>query len=167
MIVCHLQVQCLAFFFSVPFDEDERDPNVWFLDHDYLENMYTMFKKVNGEWLRGWKFALLWTSIPPKLMKLSPHIMHVISHFTISSLQPHFAKIETSTVGFNQLHINWWISATNNIWLKSSLWVNAYWYPKHQRAMLLQVVGGWCNQKPMLEITWRPQQIIVLLWHFV
>lgn len=22
---------------------------MWFLDHDYLENMYGMFKKVNGE----------------------------------------------------------------------------------------------------------------------
>lgn len=34
---------------SVPFDEDDRDDSVWFLDHDYLENMYGMFKKVNGE----------------------------------------------------------------------------------------------------------------------
>ena len=33
----------------VPFDEDEKDPSVWFLDHDYLENMYGMFKKVNGK----------------------------------------------------------------------------------------------------------------------
>lgn len=33
----------------VPFDEDDRDDSVWFLDHDYLENMYGMFKKVNGE----------------------------------------------------------------------------------------------------------------------
>ena len=33
---------------AVPFDEDEKDPSVWFLDHDYLENMYGMFKKVNG-----------------------------------------------------------------------------------------------------------------------
>ena len=31
----------------VPFDEDDRDPNVWFLDHNYLENMVAMFKKVN------------------------------------------------------------------------------------------------------------------------
>ena len=37
------------FSLIVPFDEDEKDPNVWFLDHDYLENMYGMFKKVNGE----------------------------------------------------------------------------------------------------------------------
>lgn len=40
----------LAFFSSslVPFDEDDKDDSVWFLDHDYLENMYGMFKKVNG-----------------------------------------------------------------------------------------------------------------------
>ena len=37
-----------SLFMAVPFDEDEKDPSVWFLDHDYLENMYGMFKKVNG-----------------------------------------------------------------------------------------------------------------------
>lgn len=45
----------LCFFFSslVPFDEDDKDDSVWFLDHDYLENMYGMFKKVNGRWHCG------------------------------------------------------------------------------------------------------------------
>ena len=38
---------------AVPFDEDEKDPSVWFLDHDYLENMYGMFKKVNGMCSKG------------------------------------------------------------------------------------------------------------------
>ena len=37
-----------SIFLLVPFDEDDRDTDVWYLDHDYLENMYTMFKKVNG-----------------------------------------------------------------------------------------------------------------------
>ena len=37
-------------FFSVPFDEDAHDKSVWFLDHDYLEHMYGMFKKVNGRY---------------------------------------------------------------------------------------------------------------------
>jgi len=41
---------CLRLF-SVPFDEDEKEATVWFLDHDYLENMYGMFKKVNGWFL--------------------------------------------------------------------------------------------------------------------
>ncbi|XP_022342055.2 26S proteasome non-ATPase regulatory subunit 7-like [Crassostrea virginica] len=41
--------------FAVPFDEDDRDRTVWFLDHDYLENMYGMFKKVNArERIVGW-----------------------------------------------------------------------------------------------------------------
>ena len=35
----------------VPFDEDERDRSVWFLDHDYLENMAAMFKKVNCKYM--------------------------------------------------------------------------------------------------------------------
>ncbi|VDD74502.1 unnamed protein product [Mesocestoides corti] len=41
--------------FAVPFEEDTADPNVWFLDHDYLENMFSMFKKVNArERIVGW-----------------------------------------------------------------------------------------------------------------
>ena len=41
--------------FAVPFDEDNRDRSVWFLDHDYLESMATMFKKVNAkERIVGW-----------------------------------------------------------------------------------------------------------------
>ncbi|XP_071489602.1 26S proteasome non-ATPase regulatory subunit 7-like [Diadema antillarum] len=45
----------IANCFAVPFDEDDKDSSVWFLDHDYLENMYTMFKKVNArEKIVGW-----------------------------------------------------------------------------------------------------------------
>ncbi|EDS45111.1 26S proteasome non-ATPase regulatory subunit 7 [Culex quinquefasciatus] len=33
--------------FEVAFDEDDKDKSVWFLDHDYLENTYGIFKKVN------------------------------------------------------------------------------------------------------------------------
>jgi hypothetical protein len=32
----------------VPFEEDEKDPSVWFLDHNYVEAMNDMFRKVNG-----------------------------------------------------------------------------------------------------------------------
>ena len=45
------------FFFlsKVPFDEEDKDKDVWFFDHEYFENMHTMFKKVNGninaEWI--------------------------------------------------------------------------------------------------------------------
>lgn len=32
----------------MPFEEDDRNPKIWFLDHSYLEQMYRMFKKGNG-----------------------------------------------------------------------------------------------------------------------
>ena len=39
----------------VPFEEDEKDTSVWFLDHNYVESMNDMFKKVNArEKLIGW-----------------------------------------------------------------------------------------------------------------
>lgn len=45
----------MKFLIPVPFDEDDKDKSVWFLDHDYLENMYGMFKKVNArERVVGW-----------------------------------------------------------------------------------------------------------------
>jgi 26S proteasome regulatory subunit N8 len=33
---------------SVPFEEDDKDPTVWFLDHTYIDDMNNMFKKING-----------------------------------------------------------------------------------------------------------------------
>jgi proteasome lid subunit RPN8/RPN11 len=40
---------------AVPFEEDEKDPSVWFLDHNYVESMNDMFKKINArEKLIGW-----------------------------------------------------------------------------------------------------------------
>ena len=38
--------------FAVPFEEDEKNPEVYFLDHDYLETMFNMFRKVNGQFHR-------------------------------------------------------------------------------------------------------------------
>lgn len=41
--------------FAVPFEEDEKDPSVWFLDHNYIESMTSMFRKIAAkERLIGW-----------------------------------------------------------------------------------------------------------------
>lgn len=41
--------------FAVPFEEDDKKSSVWFLDHNYVEAMSDMFKKVNAkEKLIGW-----------------------------------------------------------------------------------------------------------------
>lgn len=41
--------------YAVPFEEDPRNPKIWFVDHNYHENMFAMFKKVNAkEAVVGW-----------------------------------------------------------------------------------------------------------------
>ncbi|KAA1469313.1 Mov34-domain-containing protein [Dentipellis sp. KUC8613] len=41
--------------FGIPFEEDEKDSRTWFLDHNYIEGMFDMFKKVNArERIIGW-----------------------------------------------------------------------------------------------------------------
>lgn len=35
--------------FAVPFEEDSKNPAVFYLDHNYLENMLGMFRKVNAK----------------------------------------------------------------------------------------------------------------------
>eukprot|EP00300_Choanocystis_sp_HF-7_P041985 c875_g1_i1.p1 GENE.c875_g1_i1~~c875_g1_i1.p1 ORF type:complete len:172 (+),score=48.51 c875_g1_i1:37-552(+) len=41
--------------FAVPFEEDDKDPSVWYLDHNFMENMFAMFRKVaSNERIIGW-----------------------------------------------------------------------------------------------------------------
>lgn len=35
--------------FAVPFEEDRKNPAVFYLDHNYLENMLAMFRKINAK----------------------------------------------------------------------------------------------------------------------
>eukprot|EP00271_Cylindrocystis_brebissonii_P002552 TRINITY_DN13243_c0_g1_i1.p1 TRINITY_DN13243_c0_g1~~TRINITY_DN13243_c0_g1_i1.p1 ORF type:complete len:304 (+),score=66.38 TRINITY_DN13243_c0_g1_i1:249-1160(+) len=48
--------------YAVPFEEDDKDPSVWFLDHNYHEAMFAMFKKVNAK-----EHVIGWYSTGPKL----------------------------------------------------------------------------------------------------
>ena len=52
--------------FAVPFEEDPRNPKVFFFDHDYLETMAAMFKKVRGRGRRRVRAAP-----PPRPLQLS------------------------------------------------------------------------------------------------
>ncbi|XP_044537269.1 26S proteasome non-ATPase regulatory subunit 7-like, partial [Gracilinanus agilis] len=67
--------------FAVPFDEDDKDDSVWFLDHDYLENMYGIFKKVNTrERIVGWYHT------GPKLHKNDIAINELMKRFCTNSI---------------------------------------------------------------------------------
>ena len=32
--------------YAIPFEEDEKNPGVWFLDHNFIDSMGEMFKKL-------------------------------------------------------------------------------------------------------------------------
>nr|CAD7446957.1 unnamed protein product [Timema bartmani]CAD7461488.1 unnamed protein product [Timema tahoe] len=67
--------------FAVPFDEDDKDKSVWFLDHDYLENMYGMFKKVNArEKIVGWYHT------GPKLHQNDVAINELVRRYSTNSV---------------------------------------------------------------------------------
>jgi 26S proteasome regulatory subunit N8 len=61
---------------AVPFEEDPKNPSVWFLDHDFLESMFAMFRKVNAR-----EKVVGWYHTGPKLAKNDIHINEVIRRF--------------------------------------------------------------------------------------
>ncbi|KAK9895678.1 26S proteasome regulatory subunit N8 [Cystobasidium minutum MCA 4210] len=63
--------------FAVPFEEDERDPRTWFLDHNFIEEMQTMFKKVSAK-----ERVIGWYHTGPRLRASDLQINEVIKRFT-------------------------------------------------------------------------------------
>jgi len=70
--------------YAVPFEEDPKDPSIWFLDHNYHEEMFAMFKKVNArEKVVGWystgkKIKPCDLDINEKIRKYTPHPIYVL-----------------------------------------------------------------------------------------
>jgi 26S proteasome regulatory subunit N8 len=68
-------------YLPVPFEEDDKDPSVWFLDHNYVESMNDMFKKVNArEKLIGWYHS------GPKLRASDLEINELFKRYTPNPL---------------------------------------------------------------------------------
>ena len=51
-------------WFAIPFEEDLKDKDVWFIDHIYHEQMYIMFRKINAK-----EKIVGWYSSGPKIKK--------------------------------------------------------------------------------------------------
>jgi len=62
--------------FAVPFEEDPSNPEVYFLDHDYLEAMFNMFRKVNAK-----ERIIGWYHTGPKLRPGDVNINEVLRRF--------------------------------------------------------------------------------------
>jgi len=63
--------------YAVPFEEDDKNPNIWFLDHNYHENMWTMFRKVNAR-----ERVVGWYSTGPKIKPSDLEINELIRNYT-------------------------------------------------------------------------------------
>jgi 26S proteasome regulatory subunit N8 len=62
--------------FAVPFEEDASDPNVWFVDGNYIQEMFFMFKKV---WSKT--RVVGWYSSGPKICRNDLAIHGVMKNF--------------------------------------------------------------------------------------
>merc|ERR1711998_20860 len=63
--------------FAVPFDEDDKHPGTWFVDHDYLETMYEMFRKVAAK-----EKIIGWYSTGPKIKPVDIEIHDLFRKYT-------------------------------------------------------------------------------------
>lgn len=100
--------------YGIPFEEDEKDSKTWFLDHNYIESMFEMFKKVNGEKMAnfGAGFSMItsrsarermigWYHSGPKLRASDLEINELFKRFiprpvmVIVDVRPHAVGIPT------------------------------------------------------------------------
>ncbi|KAL6451711.1 rpn-8 26S proteasome regulatory subunit rpn-8 [Candida maltosa Xu316] len=67
--------------YAIPFEEDDKNPSVWFLDHNFIDSMGEMFKKINAkEKLIGWYHS------GPKLKPSDLKINDVFRRYTPNPL---------------------------------------------------------------------------------
>jgi len=77
--------------FAVPFEEDSKNPAVFYLDHNYLENMMAMFKKVNAK-----ERIVGFYSTGPQIRPNDLRIHAIVKRFVLntSSILPVFVIID-------------------------------------------------------------------------
>ena len=83
--------------YALPFEEDEKDPTIWFLDHSYLETMYRMFRRINAK-----EKVVGWYSTGPKLRESDLDMHELFSNYhpnpvlVIVDVRPENMDIPTS-----------------------------------------------------------------------
>lgn len=67
--------------YALPFEEDSRDSMVWYLDHNYHEQMYLMFKKINTK-----EKIIGWYSTGPKIKAADLEIQELFRNYCANPL---------------------------------------------------------------------------------
>uniref|UniRef100_A0A7S1UX41 MPN domain-containing protein n=1 Tax=Grammatophora oceanica TaxID=210454 RepID=A0A7S1UX41_9STRA len=75
--------------FAVPFEEDNKNPAVFYLDHNYLENMLRMFRKVNAK-----ERVVGFYSTGPQIRPNDLRILDIVQRFVNGPIPPVFCIID-------------------------------------------------------------------------
>lgn len=62
--------------YAVPFEEDDKDQSIWFLDHNYHEAMYSMSRRINAK-----EHVVGWYSTGPKLKENDLNIQELFTDY--------------------------------------------------------------------------------------
>ena len=62
--------------YAVPFEEELNDPDVWFFDHIYAEDMYGMMRRINGK-----EKIIGWYSSGPRIKRADIMINEILRHY--------------------------------------------------------------------------------------
>jgi len=63
--------------FAIPFEEEDNNPSIWYLDHNFLESMSGMYKKVNAR-----ENVVGWYSTGPKIKPNDLDINELFKRYT-------------------------------------------------------------------------------------
>ena len=62
--------------YAVPFEEDSQEPDVWFFDHIYHEQMFNMMRRINGK-----EVIIGWYSSGPNVKMADIHINEILRRY--------------------------------------------------------------------------------------
>lgn len=65
--------------FAIPFEEDNKDLDIWYIDRQYVEEMFAMFKKVNAR-----ERIIGWYTTGPKLKHNDIQITELLRNYCIN-----------------------------------------------------------------------------------
>jgi proteasome lid subunit RPN8/RPN11 len=97
--------------FALPFEEDEKNPEIFFLDHSYLENMYRMFRKVNAR-----EKVIGWYHTGPRLRENDMSIHRLVSEYVdgLASKAQAVLVICEVKVWCRCVAVCWWMVASTH-----------------------------------------------------
>ncbi|EMS47709.1 putative 26S proteasome non-ATPase regulatory subunit 7 [Triticum urartu] len=97
----------------MPFEEDDKDPRIWFLDHNYHESMFSMFKRINAK-----EHVVGWYNTGPKLKEKGLDVHALFTNFyclVVSTPSPsHLLQSKKLRMFIIDLHLTNTTSATTS-----------------------------------------------------